>query len=62
MERFELVSSALVADIIPVKKYRSKETGLNVCLVNIDGPIVNGYFCLCECILTLFCMGYLLTL
>merc|ERR1719204_1582484 len=46
MERYELVSSAVVADVIPVKKYRSKETGLNVFLVNIDGPVVNGYFCL----------------
>ena len=46
MEDFELISSAVVSDIIPIKKYRSKATGITVCIANVNGPLVNGYFCL----------------
>lgn len=46
MEGFELISSAIVSDIIPIKKYRSKATGITVCIANVEGPLVNGYFCL----------------
>ena len=46
MEDFELISSAVVSDIIPIKKYRSKVTGITVCIANVNGPLVNGYFCL----------------
>jgi len=41
-----LVSSAIVSDMIPIKKYRSKVTGITVCIANVGGPLVNGYFCL----------------
>ncbi|XP_047134404.1 uncharacterized protein C05D11.1 isoform X1 [Hydra vulgaris] len=46
MENYELLSTAVVSGIIPVKKYRSKQTGFTVCIGFVDGPIVNGYFCL----------------
>ena len=46
MSNFALVSSADVSGIINVKKYRSKETGLVICFAHVDGPLVNGYFCL----------------
>lgn len=46
MASYELISSAIVSDIIPIKKYRSKESGLTVCIANVGGPLVNGYFCL----------------
>ena len=46
MSNFALVSSADVSGIIDVKKYRSKETGLVICFAHVDGPLVNGYFCL----------------
>ena len=46
MENYELITTAVVSGIIPVKKFRSKETGFTVCISFVDGPIVNGYFCL----------------
>ena len=46
MSSFALVSSADIFGIIDVKKYRSKETGLGICFAHVDGPLVNGYFCL----------------
>lgn len=46
MDGYELLSSAVVSDIIPIKKYRSKATGITVCIANVSGPLVNGYFCL----------------
>lgn len=30
----------------PVTKYVSSDTGLTVCIVDVDSPIVNGYFVL----------------
>ena len=32
--------------VIPVYKYRSKKTGLTVVIAQVEGPLVNGYFCL----------------
>ncbi|ELU05156.1 hypothetical protein CAPTEDRAFT_140557 [Capitella teleta] len=46
MAEFELQYSGKVNDVIPVKKYKSKQTGLRVVVANIGGPIVNGYLCL----------------
>ena len=43
---FELQYEALCNGKVPVSKYRSKESGLTVCVAQIDGPIVNGYICL----------------
>lgn len=45
-EHFELLSSFVVLDSIPVKKYRSKRTGINFCFAEVPGPLVNGFLCL----------------
>ena len=31
---------------IPVAKYKSLRTGLTVTVAEVEGPVVNGYFCL----------------
>ena len=31
---------------VPVLKYRSSRTGIVVCIAQVEGPIVNGFFCL----------------
>ncbi|KAK2579672.1 hypothetical protein KPH14_011595 [Odynerus spinipes] len=46
MGGFELVCSLKANDVIPVHKYKSKNTGLTVFIAEVDGPIVGGYFCL----------------
>lgn len=46
MGGFELICSLKSNDIIPVHKYKSKNTGLTVFIAEVDGPIVDGYFCL----------------
>lgn len=43
---FLLVGSSKANDLIPVHKYKSSLTGLTVVLAEVDGPVVNGYFCL----------------
>lgn len=43
---FELCYSLKAFDRIPVSEYISKKTGLTVCIAQVDGPVVNGYFCL----------------
>eukprot|EP00794_Sanderia_malayensis_P015886 gene15886-17486_t len=43
---FNLQCRLKLLDLIPVAKYRSCQTGLTVCIANVDGPIVNGYFVL----------------
>ena len=45
---FELKYSGHVDNMIPVFKYRSKDTGLTVVVAQVGGPLVNGYFCLGE--------------
>ena len=42
---FVQVASCEVAGVA-VKKYKSGRTGLVVCLAQVEGPLVNGYFCL----------------
>ena len=44
--QFELVSSIKANNKIPVEKYKSQRTGLTVTVAQVDGPVVNGYFCL----------------
>ena len=44
--QFELVSSLKANNKIPVVKYKSQKTGLTVTVAQVDGPVVNGYFCL----------------
>ncbi|KAF4518639.1 hypothetical protein B566_EDAN005966 [Ephemera danica] len=43
---FELVASSRANDLIPVRKFRSTRSGLTLILAEVDGPVVNGYFCL----------------
>jgi len=43
---YVLQYSGKVNDIIPVCKYRSRKTGLRIVVAEVQGPLVNGYFCL----------------
>ncbi|XP_065331975.1 uncharacterized protein C05D11.1-like [Cloeon dipterum] len=43
---FELVCEGKSNDLLDVKKYRSRRTGLTVVIADISGPIVSGYFVL----------------
>lgn len=43
---FELLYSLKAYEKIPVSEYISKKTGLTVVIAEVDGPVVNGYFCL----------------
>ena len=44
--QFELLYSTKVNNVIPVHKYQSKRTPLKVIIAEVDGPVINGYFCL----------------
>lgn len=46
ISKFELVASSQANDLVPVRKFRSTRTGLTLVLAEVDGPVVNGYFCL----------------
>ena len=46
-EGFELVAGCEVAGVA-VQKFKSTRTGLVVCLAQVEGPLVEGYFCLGE--------------
>ncbi|XP_034828177.1 uncharacterized protein C05D11.1-like [Maniola hyperantus] len=46
MSHFKLKSSIKASDVIPVSKYVSEKTGLTVIIANVEGPLVNGFFCL----------------
>lgn len=43
---FELISSLEAYNRIPVYEFKSRRTGLTVVLAEVEGPVVNGYFCL----------------
>jgi hypothetical protein len=43
---FEFLFTVQSNGSIPVSKYRSKTTGLSVFIAQVEGPLVNGYFCL----------------
>ena len=43
---FELLYSTTVNQKIPIKKYKSTKTALKIVIAEVDGPVVNGYFCL----------------
>ena len=45
-ERYELLYEGKADGVIPVYKYKSKESGLTVAVCQVEGPLVNGYFCL----------------
>lgn len=38
--------SRCVVSGVEVRKLRSTRTGVTVCLAQVEGPLVNGYFCL----------------
>ncbi|XP_044726839.1 uncharacterized protein C05D11.1-like [Chrysoperla carnea] len=46
LNNFELVYSLKAENYIPVHKYKSTRTGITVVLADVQGPTVNGYFCL----------------
>ena len=46
--KFELLCQMNLVGLIPIEKYKSSRTGLTVCVANVEGPLVNGYFCLGE--------------
>lgn len=49
MGPFELSYSSMAYNKIPVSEYRSKNTGLTVVLAEVEGPVVNGFFCVGMC-------------
>lgn len=42
---FELSYSLLAYNRIPISEYKSKKTGLTVVIAEVEGPVVNGFFC-----------------
>ncbi|KAG5896523.1 hypothetical protein JTB14_020496 [Gonioctena quinquepunctata] len=46
MGNFELRYALQAYERIPVSEYISKKTGLTVVIAEVEGPVVNGYFCL----------------
>ncbi|XP_011145031.2 uncharacterized protein C05D11.1 [Harpegnathos saltator] len=44
MGGFELTCSLKAVDTIPVHMYKSTNTGMTVCIAEVDGPVVSGYF------------------
>ncbi|KAL5012223.1 hypothetical protein ScPMuIL_010774 [Solemya velum] len=46
MAGFDLLFTVEADGGIPVSKYRSESSGLSVFLAQVEGPLVNGYFCL----------------
>lgn len=45
---FELISSLEAYGRIPVYEFKSIRTGLTIVIAEVEGPVVNGYFCLGE--------------
>ena len=45
MEGFVAVAGCEVAGV-KVHKFKSTRTGMVVCLAEVEGPLVEGYFCL----------------
>lgn len=54
MSHFKLVNSLKVNEEIPVKKYVSNETGIQVYIASVHSPLTNAYLALGESILE-FC-------
>ena len=46
IDSFQLVYDVVSNSKIPVRMYKSKDTQLSVAIAQIEGPLVNGYFCL----------------
>ena len=47
VDGYELLAECEVAGVT-VQKFKSTRTGLVVCLAQVEGPLVEGYFCLGE--------------
>ena len=45
VDGFELVARCEVAGVT-VQKFKSTRTGVVVCLAQVEGPLVEGFFCL----------------
>ncbi|XP_038073979.1 uncharacterized protein C05D11.1-like isoform X2 [Patiria miniata] len=43
---FERTCSVISNGVVPVNKYKSTRTGLQVFIAQVEGPLVNGFFCL----------------
>lgn len=43
---YEFLCELRASGTIPVVKYRSRRTGMNVVIARVEGPVVNGYFTL----------------
>ena len=43
--QFELLASCTIGGVL-AQKYRSLKTGIVVCFAQVEGPLVNGFFCL----------------
>lgn len=43
---FELKCSLTANNLFPVHQYVSTRTGLTVVVAEVEGPVVDGYFCL----------------
>lgn len=46
LPEFQLIGSFKFNDTIPIKKYKSNKSGLNVVFADVKGPIVYGFFIL----------------
>ncbi|KAG7311658.1 hypothetical protein JYU34_002712 [Plutella xylostella] len=46
MSHFKLILSTKANDVIPINKYVSEKTGITVIIAGVEGPVVNGFFCL----------------
>lgn len=43
-DNFETICLVYYENTIPIYMYKSKNTGITVCIAELDGPIINGYF------------------
>ncbi|KAK3859607.1 hypothetical protein Pcinc_034292 [Petrolisthes cinctipes] len=46
LDKYEIICQLRASGTIPVVKYRSRKTGLQIILARVEGPLVNGYFTL----------------
>lgn len=44
-QAFRLISKTKANDLINVMKFLSKRTGMQVTIADVEGPVVDGYFC-----------------
>ncbi len=44
-QAFRLISKTKANDLINVLKFLSNRTGMQVTIADVEGPVVDGYFC-----------------